>query len=415
METDKITFVKTHVLNIPVEIRLSSGDVKKTTHLIVEAHTDSGVVGIGEGTPYSVRGKSHANIHNAYVLCRKVERKLAGKELSETKDTLPQIQKNSMERPYSDYGPFLALETAVIDAISKLDKVPFARVIGGCHRDKVPVCGTVFLGKPQSMAEAAQKWVSKGLKHLKIKVTGKKEIDSVNLRYIRDAVGYKSLIRIDANGAYGTADNAINAINSLDKYEVAIVEQPIRWNDLDGLRKIREIVAPKVMVDESLRAPSDVELICKKRAADIINFHPSKLGCLSITREAIQKTIDLGLEYMVGSAVMTGIGVAAQLHLATSVENLHYPNEEIGLYEMFGRDIVTNPFKIANGYIEIPKDYGVGVRLDEEKLKEYSVNMSLPRGSVMCAAYRTYLKSPWLAKRAVGKALAIARKLQLTV
>lgn len=411
MVSAKITFVETYVLKIPVKIRLSTGDVRETSHLITEVHTDCGVVGIGEGTLYAFRGKSYTDIYNAYLLCGKIAKKLKGRQLHEAKDMLPQIQANFIEKSFFDYGPFLALETAVIDALSKLDKVPFGVTLGGVYRNKVPVCGTVFLDTPQNMATVAQKWISKGVRHLKVKVMGRNEVDSVNLEHIRDAVGYDAVLRIDVNGAYKTADNAIDAINGLSKYEVAIVEQPIQWNDLDGLKKLRRTVAPKIMVDESLRSPSDVELISKKRAADIINFHPSKLGCLSVTRDAIQKTIDLGLESMVGSAVMTGIGVAAHLNLAASIEKLSYPNEEIGLFELFGKDIVTNPLKIVNGYIEIPKDYGIGVRLDKEKLKEYDVNMSSLRSFFMRAAYRTYSKSPPLARRAVRKVLPIARKL----
>jgi L-alanine-DL-glutamate epimerase-like enolase superfamily enzyme len=129
-----------------------------------------------------------------------------------------------------------------------------------------------------------------------------------------------------------------------------------------------------------------------------------------VTRAAIQKTVDLGLEYMVGSAVMTGIGVAAHLNLAASLEKLSYPNEEIGLFELFGKDIVTNPLKIVHGYIEIPTDYGIGVRLDKEKLKEYDVKMISLRSLLMNAANRTYSKSPRQARRAVRKVLSIARK-----
>jgi L-alanine-DL-glutamate epimerase-like enolase superfamily enzyme len=408
--SERVRFVKTQVLKIPVKIRLSTGEIGETNHLITEIHTDCGVVGIGEGTSYALIGKSYTDIYNAYALCRKVAKKLEGRQLSEARDMLPQIQANLMEKSFFDYGPFLALETAVIDAISKLDKVMFARTVGKIYRNKVPVCGTIFLGTPQKMAESAQKWISKGVKHLKIKVTGKNTVDSVNLGHIRDAVGYDPLVRIDANEIYGTADKTIGAINGLNKFEVAVVEQPIKWDDLEGLRRIRRAVAPKIMVDEGLRRPSDVDLISEKEAADIINFHPSKLGCLSVTRAAIQKTVDLGLEYMVGSAVMTGIGVAAHLNLAASLEKLSYPNEEIGLFELFGKDIVTNPLKIVHGYIEIPTDYGIGVRLDKEKLKEYDVKMISLRSLLMNAANRTYSKSPRQARRAVRKVLSIARK-----
>jgi L-alanine-DL-glutamate epimerase-like enolase superfamily enzyme len=395
----KITFVEIFVLRVPVEIRLSTGRVGKTVHLVTEIHTDNGVIGVGEGTPYGFRGKSYTDISNAYLLCRKIVKKLKGRKLHEARDMLPQIQADLIDRSFFDYGPFLALETAVIDALSKSCNVPFGKTLSCVHRNKVPVCGTVFLDTPPNMAETAQKWISKDVRHLKIKVTGKNEIDSINLRYIRDAVGYDPLIRIDANGIYGTADHVVDAINGLNKYEIAIVEQPIRWDDLEGLRRLRRIIAPKVMIDESLRGPSDVELISNKEAADIINFHPSKLGCLSVTRDAIQKTADFGLEYMVGSAVMTGIGVAAHLNLAASIEKLNYPNEEIGLFELFGKDIVANPLKIVNGYMEIPKDYGIGVRLDKEKLKEYDVNMNPLRSFFMHTACHTCSKFLSMARK----------------
>ncbi len=411
MVSAKITFVETHVLKIPVKIRLSTGEVGETSHLITEVHTDCGVMGIGEGTSYAFRGKSYTDIYNAYLLCGKIAKKLKGRQLQEAKDMLPQIQANFIEKSFFDYGPFLALETAVIDALSKLDEVPFGVTLGGVYRNKVPVCGTIFLDTPQNMATVAQKWISKGVRHLKVKVIGKNDVDSVNLKYIRDAVGYDPLIRIDINGAYKTADCAIDAINGLSKYEVAIVEQPLPWNDLNGLKKLRRTVAPKIMVDESLRSPSDVELIASKDTADIINFHPSKLGCLSVTKDAIQKTIDVGLEYMIGSAVMTGIGVVAHLNLAASIPELNYPNEEIGLFEMFGRDIVKNPHNIVNGYMKVPNDYGEDVKLDQEQLKKYQVKLGYLRSYFTHAAYRAYSESPPMAKKSAGRLMSVAKRL----
>jgi L-alanine-DL-glutamate epimerase-like enolase superfamily enzyme len=311
-----------------------------------------------------------------------------------------------MRKSFFDYGPFLALETAVIDALSKTDKVPFSVILGGVHRNKVPVCGIVFLDAPQKMALTAQKCVSKGVRHLKVKVTGRNEVDFVNLKHIRQAIGYGPMIRIDANGAYKTVDRAIKAINDLNKYDISIVEQPLLWDNLDGLKELKRKVAPKIMVDESLRSPSDVALISKKKAADIVNFHPPKLGCLSLTRETIKRTVDLGLEYIIGSTVMTGIGVATHLHLAASMKNLHYPNEEIGLYEMFGTDVVMNPLRIVDGFMGIPRAYGIGVKIEEKKLKEYEINMNSLGALLRQTASRTYLRSPSLAKRAVRKALS---------
>lgn len=400
----KIERVETHVLRIPVDIRLSYRKVRETYGLIVNVYTDNGVVGIGEGTPYLI------NIYDASILCRKIARILQDVELFEARDMLIQMEKSLIDKPFFDFGPFLAFETAIIDAISKLNKTAFGEMLGGTFRAKIPVSGTVFLNPPLIMAEVAQKWVSKGIAHLKVKITGKKDKDSVNLKSIRDSIGYDVLIRVDANQAYRTVDRAVDGIKRIEKYDVAIVEQPIKWNDLNGLRKLKKLVDPKIMIDESLRKPSDIELIVTSEAADIINIHPSKLGCLSITKDAIEKTVDLGLEYMIGSAVMTSIGVAAHLHLAASTKELHYPNEEIGLYEMFGRDIVADPLRIADGCIEVPRDFGVGVSINESELKRYSVNMNTLSVFFTHTAYRAYLKSPTFVRSILRRASRIARR-----
>ncbi len=400
----RITRVEVYTLSFPVEIRLSTGPVTETKHLIVRVHTDSGITGVGGGTPYLM------NIYNSYSLCKKIAGKLREMDLLEAKNMLPQMQSRLIEKAFFDYGPFLALEAAVLDATSKMKEVSFSDLLGGKFRHRVPVSGTVFLSSPENMAAVAQKWVSKGISHLKIKVTGKAAQDADNLKHIRDVIGYDALIRIDANQAYGTVDKAAAALKKLEKYDVAIVEQPLKVDDLEGSKKLRKLVRPKIMLDESLRRPSDVELIAERQAADIINFHPSKLGCLTTTREALEKTLHLGLEYMIGSAVMTGLGVAEHLHLAASMERLPYPNEEIGLSELFGRDIVKRPFEVAHGAMEVPEDFGIGVSLDQNKMQKYVFNLNSVGMLFKRFVHRMSPKAKSPMRRIARKALSPGRK-----
>jgi len=83
--------------------------------------------------------------------------------------------------------------------------------------------------------------------------------------------------------------------------------------------------------------------------ADIVNFHPSKLGCLTITREAILRTQKLGMKANIGSALMTEIGFSHYLNLAASIPRLDYPLEEPGLYNLYGYGITWEPLEIING------------------------------------------------------------------
>ncbi|TET18888.1 hypothetical protein E3J74_08905 [Candidatus Bathyarchaeota archaeon] len=384
----RIISIALSVLKIPVDIHLSTGRVSSTSHLIVRIQA-GGVKGIGEGTPYLTE------IYNVYALGEIIAGALKGKDVIEALEILPKMQQRMTSDARFDYGPFLAYETALMDILSKTNYVPFSKLLGGTFRDTIPVCGTISLWDTYKMAKVAEKWVfKKKVNHLKVKVSGVVERDATNLRCIRDAIGYDVLLRIDANQAYKDVKKAAESIKKLEKFEIGIVEQPIKWQDLDGLRNLRKLVAPKIMVDESLRKPSDIDLIAEKEAADIINFHPSKLGCLTVTKRAIEKTLDLGLEYMIGSAPLTGVGVASLLHLAASIEKLCYPNEEVGLYEEFGRDIISNPLKVRDGHLRLPTGCGLGVVLDEKNLSEYEMNLNSLKLPLMDFAYFIYGKSP---------------------
>jgi len=385
----KIRSIAVSVLKIPVDIRLSTGRVTFTSHLVVQIQAEDRVVGIGEGTPYLTE------IYNVYALSKKIARSLQGRDVVKALEILPEMQERMISDVRFDYGPFLAYETALMDIVSKSARVPFSRLLGGTFRDSIPVCGTIFLWHPRIMAKIAKKWVFENkVNHLKVKVSGVIERDAANVQCIRDAIGYDVLLRIDANQAYKSVKKAVECIKKLEKFEIGIIEQPIKWHDIDGLRKLRKLVTPKIMVDESLRKPSDIDLIAEKEAADIINFHPSKLGCLTVTRKAIERTIDLGLEYMIGSGPLTGVGAASLLHLAASIKRLFYPNEEVGLHEEFNRDIILNPLKVQESCIPLPKEYGLGVALEEKRLREYKMYLYPLKMSLIDFAYLTYGKFP---------------------
>jgi L-alanine-DL-glutamate epimerase-like enolase superfamily enzyme len=384
----KIRNIALHLLRIPVDIRLGAGKIASTSHLIVRIQNEQGTVGTGEGTPY------FTEIYNVYTISKKIAKALVGKDVGEALGILPEMQERMSSDVRFDYGPFLAYETALMDILSKTNQLPFSELLGRTYRNTIPVCGTIFLWHPRIMAKVAEKWVfEKGVNHLKVKISGMVEKDIDNLQHVREVVGYDVLLRIDANQAYRSVEKAADSLKKLERFEIGIVEQPIKWHDLKGLRHLRKLIAPKVMVDETLRKPSDVEIIAREEAADIINFHPSKLGCLTITKRAIEKTIDLGLEYMIGSAPFTGVGATTLLQLAASIKKLSYPNEEVGLQEEFAIDIVSNPLKVCDGCIDLPIGDGLGAVLEEKNFGEYKIGLSQLKIPLIDFVYFIYDKS----------------------
>lgn len=377
-----ITDVQLYIVSFPTGQRTRYGKLEETRNLIVVVLTDENVFGLGEGNPYYV------SIYDNYFLCEEIKKQLRDRSVPAVIEFLQKLQGEYESLSDFDYAPFLALESALLDIEGKLHKNTLSDELGGSKRRKVPVCGTIFLDSPDNMAKRAQDWISKGVTHLKVKICGVTKIDERNLKQIHDVIGKETIVRIDANQAYKTPEKALSALKKFEKFGVSIIEQPLRYYDLKGLRKLRKRTDIQIMVDESLTNIKDIELISSKEAADIINFHPPKLGCLTKTKEAIKKTMELGLNFMIGSGVLTGIGVAECLHLASSLEKLPYPLEEVGLYAMFGMDIVLNPFKVQNGCLRVPVDYGLGIKLDKVNFSKFNVNISFTT-SIRLRAVRT--------------------------
>ena len=84
-----------------------------------------------------------------------------------------------------------------------------------------------------------------------------------------------------------------------------------------------------------------------------------------------------------GSAEM-GVGNAANLHLAAStkvveLDNLIMVTTPTGMEQtkvagyFYVDDIVKEPFQYENGCIIVPDKPGLGIELDEAKVKEYRV------------------------------------------
>jgi L-alanine-DL-glutamate epimerase-like enolase superfamily enzyme len=328
--------------------------VAKTTHLIVFLITNSDLIGVGEGTPYST------SVVDDYAKILSLARKIQGLSLEDVLDILRSSEYNEFRKGKQvNYGAYLALESAVIHALAQSKKAEYeAEVLGGVYRTEIPVTYTIFLSHPIIMSLRLEEAIKSGYKHVKFKIPCNLE----ELRRLLEALysvrkqhSEEIVLRADANECFSTFEKAEKALSIMEGYSVNIVEQPMPRDRLIDMAKLRKRFYPviEIMLDESLRRPSDIELFAQTEAADAVNFHPSKLGCLTITREAILKTQRLRLKANIGSALMTEIGLSHYLNLAASVPRLDYPLEEIGLSNLYGYTILTRPIDMIKAYIRL--------------------------------------------------------------
>jgi L-alanine-DL-glutamate epimerase-like enolase superfamily enzyme len=369
-----IKAVYTTILSFPSSHYISSWKpITKTMHLIVFLLTDSDIIGLGEGTPYA------STIVEDYIKVLSLARKIQGLSLDNALNTLRSNEYNEFKKKRINCGAYLALESALIHALAQSKKLKYeAEVMGGVYRTKIPVAYTIFLGHPVIMSRRLEEAIKLGFNHVKIKIPCNLEElrKLLEVLYpVKKQYDEKVVLRADANECFSTFEKAEKALLIMEQYGIDIVEQPMPRNMLRDIAKLRKRFHPaiEIMLDESLRKPSDIELFAQLEVADAINFHPSKLGCLTITREAILQTQKLGMKANIGSALMTEIGLFHYLNLAASVPRLDYPLEELGLYNFYGYGVTRNPLEILNGGLKLQNASLLSLDLDFDLMKKFVI------------------------------------------
>ena len=100
---------------------------------------------------------------------------------------------------------------------------------------------------------------------------------------------------------------------------MALLEQPVRREDLDSLVAIRRITGIPVAADESVRSLSDAHEVIARKAADYINIKIMKTGVVEAVAIA-EATLAAGLKLMVGGMVETRIAMGCSFSLVLGMK-----------------------------------------------------------------------------------------------
>ncbi|MFD1141609.1 dipeptide epimerase [Larkinella insperata] len=117
-----------------------------------------------------------------------------------------------------------------------------------------------------------------------------------------------AVFRVDANCAW-TAHTAISNALALKELGVEFIEQPLKADDWDGMKRVMEQSVLPIIADESCIVESDVE-----RCAGYfhgINIKLTKCGGLTPARRMIENARQRGLKVMVGCMNETSVGISA--------------------------------------------------------------------------------------------------------
>lgn len=338
--------------------------------------TKDGIVGWGEPV---VEGRADT----VETCVQELSQYLYGTPANSIEDIWQTLYKGGFYRG----GPILmsalaGIDQALWDIKGKALGVPVYELLGGAVRQKMKMYCWIGGDSPDVVMEQAQKKVDEGYRAVKMNATGSfewidsaKKIKSVtkNIALLRNEFGDNLDIALDFHGRIHKG-MAKRLIEEYEAYSPLFIEEPILSENYDALHYIYSHTAIPIAMGERMYSRWDFKEILQTGAVDIIQPDLSHAGGISEVRRiaAMAEAYDVALA---PHCPLGPISLASALHVDFTSINAFIQESSLGIHYNQGYDLLDymeNPeiFDLKDGYISLLKEPGLGVKIDEKKLRE---------------------------------------------
>lgn len=353
----KITSVRCKLLQskVVVPFRIALNTPLFSESVLIEIQTDEGVNGYGEAAPFAPVTGSDAR--ETMLAVETIGEALVGHDPR----NLEQMHR-MMDRLYVGQSAAKAgIDMALYDILGKAAGLPLYQLLGG-NSNQIETDMTIGIAEPETMAQMAADYVEEGFRVLKIKAGLDPRQDLEAIRQIRAAVGADIDLRMDANQGWDVR-GTIQIMKELEPYHISEIEQPVKYWDLEGCRRIRDHISQTLMLDESVHSPQDALRVVRSEAADCINIKLMKSAGIypALKINAIAEAANIPC--MVGCMNECRLGLAASAALVAAKGNIIYADLD-GYKFIEAPPAIQGGFTQNGGVITLSDEPGLGVQVD---------------------------------------------------
>jgi o-succinylbenzoate synthase len=310
----KITDIRTQLFKAPLKTPFVTAlrRVEMLEDLVVIIECDDGSVGYGEGAPTPViTGETMGSMIAAVDYIKPF---ILGREVEDLDNLLSQLHSLIVKNTTAKS----ALESALYDLKAQAEKKPLFRMLGGTQKH-FETDITISMNEIGKMVADAQHAVALGYDTLKIKIGSDPLKDTERIKAVYDALGNSIKLRLDANQGW-SAEETVTLLHALEKDGILaeFIEQPVKADDFEGLRYIKERVETPLLADESVFDIHDARRLLEMQAVDYINIKLAKTGGISRALELADLTGSYGVKCMMGCMLEGPFSVAAGVHVASA-------------------------------------------------------------------------------------------------
>lgn len=345
--------------------------------LFIKITTEDGIEGWGEP---EVEGR--ADTVKAAV--EEMAEYLIGKDSRRIEDIWQLLYRGGFYRG----GPVLmsaisGIDQALWDIRGKSLGVPVYELLGGAVRERMQVYSWVGGDKVVNVVEDAKRRLSQGFRAIKMNASANlpwiadspsKTMDIVNrIESVRDAIGPEVGLGIDFHGRIHKGIAKV-LIRELEPLKPMFIEEPVLPENRDVFSALSQYTAIPIATGERCYSRWDFKSFFEQGSIDIIQPDLSHAGGISEVKRiaGMAESYDMALA---PHCPLGPISLAAALQVDFCCLNafiqeisigIHY-NERVDLL-----DYLKNPevFDIEEGYIRRPVLPGLGIEIDEDKIRD---------------------------------------------
>jgi galactonate dehydratase len=382
----KITDIQVHPVQAPGR-----------TLVIVEVHTDAGLVGVGEGG-LQRRWKA---IDGAIT---HLKRWLVGQDPARIEYLWHRIARGGFYPADKLIGSALAgIDIALWDIKGQALGVPVYELLGGRCRDHVEVFGHAgyFTDgeteeekwlerrirqeyRPDDVAHLARRHVERGVKYFRLNAPVRENtLDSrwsirtlvKQLETVRDTVGDDLELLVDLHARF-TLEESLYFCHAVEPLRMFIVEDPVRSEHVEPYRILRQNTSVPIAAGEQWANKWEFRAAIENQWIDYARVDICIAGGLSEAKK-IAALAETHLIKLLPHNPLGPLCTAASLHLDLAIDNAG-PQEVLVHPTKSLPDVFKCDFTLENERLSVPTSPGIGVKFNAEAARRFPAEMTEP-------------------------------------
>src|SRR3954447_1647768 len=251
------------------------------------------------------------------------------------------------------------LDMAAWDALAKAAGLPLCVLLGGSVGPvRAYNSNGLWLREPEAVAaEAVELRDEGGFAGLKLRLGREDPRDDVaTIAAVRRAVGDGIQLMVDFNQGLQLAE-ALHRCHTIDDLDLAWIEEPIAYDDLDGHARLAAELKTPLQMGENFYGPRELLKALQREACDLVMPDFMRIGGVTGWLRAA------GIAGAAGVPISTHLYPEVAAHVMRVSESAHWLE-----WQDWAIPSLRRPNEVREGILHIPNLPGVGLEWDEDAI-----------------------------------------------